>query len=109
MKKIRKEFTFNFPLRHNVVRDLKIVTETICILEVECVGYFDPSVSKLNIHDRYSVDIDFIRYEGKDIKPVLDVTELTCDIEEAALLKLAEITSSKLDLGKAWDSFKKAI
>lgn len=109
MKKIRKEFTFNFQLKHNVVRDLKIVTEKICDLEVECVGYFDPNVSKLNIHDRYSVDIDFIRYEGKDIKPVLDVTELTCDIEEAALLELARITSPKLDLGKAFDIFKRAI
>jgi hypothetical protein len=109
MKKIRKEFTFNFPLKHNVVRNLKVVTETICLLEVECVGYYDPTVSKLNIHDRYSVDIDFIRYEGKDIKPILDVTELMDDIEQAALLELASITSSKLDLGKAFDIFKKAI
>lgn len=109
MKKIHKEFTFNFPLKHNVVRNMKVVSETICLLECECVGYYDPTVSKLNIHDRYSVDIDFIRYEGKDIKPILDVTELMDDIEQAALLKLAEITSPKLDLGKAFDIFKKAI
>ena len=84
MNKSRKEFTFYYPLKHKVVRDLKIVTEHVGDLVVEGVGYFDPSVSTLDIFERYSVDIDFVKWNGTDIKPVLDITGTMDEITEAA-------------------------
>jgi hypothetical protein len=83
--RIHKEFTFHFPLKHKVVRDLKIVTEYVGDLLVEGVGYFDPSASVLDIFDRYSVDIDFVKWNDTDIKPVLEVTGAMDDVVEAAI------------------------
>jgi hypothetical protein len=85
MRKISKEFTFHYPLRHKVVRELKIVTEQVGELEVEGVGYFDPSASVLDIFERFAVDIDFVKWKGTDIKPVLEVTGSMEDITEAAI------------------------
>lgn len=85
MRNTTKEFRFPFPLKHKVVRDLKIVTEQVGTLEVEGIGYFDPSASQLDIFDRYSVDIDFVRWNGADIKPVLEVTGAMEEITEAAV------------------------
>lgn len=83
--RIHKEFTFHYPLKHKVVRDLKIVTEHIGDLVVEGIGYFNPSASMLDIFDRYSVDIDFVKWNDTDIKPVLEVTGVMDDIVEAAI------------------------
>ena len=85
MKNTTKEFRFYFPLKQKVVRDLKIVTEHVGNLEVEGVGYFNPSASRLDIFDRYSVDIDFVRWNGADIKPVLEVTGGLEEIIEASV------------------------
>ena len=85
MKNTTKDFRFYFPLKHKVVRDLKIVTEHVGDLEIEGVGYFDPSASRLDIFDRYSVDIDFVRWNGTDIKPVLEITGGMDDIIEATV------------------------
>jgi len=79
-----KEFTFHYPLKHKVVRDLKIVTEHVGDLIVEGVGYFNPSASVLDIFDRYTVDIDFVKWNNTDIKPVLEVTGAMDDVVEAA-------------------------
>lgn len=83
--RIHKEFTFCFPLKHKVVRDLKIVTEHVGDLVIEGVGYFDPSASVLDIFERYSVDIDFVKWNGTDIKPVLEVTGAMDDVVEASI------------------------
>jgi hypothetical protein len=83
--RIHKEFTFHYPLKHKVVRDLKIVTEHVGELVVEGVGYFDPSASVLDIFDRYSVDIDFVKWNDTDIKPVLEVTGAMDDVMEASI------------------------
>ena len=83
--RIHKEFTFHYPLKHKVVRDLKIVTEHVGELVVEGIGYFDPSASVLDIFDRYSVDIDFVKWNDTDIKPVLEVTGAIEDIIEASI------------------------
>jgi len=83
--RIHKEFTFHYPLKHKVVRDLKIVTEHIGDLVVEGVGYFDPSASVLDIFERYSVDIDFVKWNNTDIKPVLEVTGAMDDVAEASI------------------------
>lgn len=85
MKNTNKDFRFQFPLRHKVVRDLKIVTEQVGDLEVEGVGYFNPSASRLDIFERYAVDIDFVRWNGTDIKPVLEVTGGMEEIIEASV------------------------
>lgn len=89
MRKTRKSFTFHYPLKHKVVRDLKIVTEHIGNLEVEGVGYFNSSASVLDIFDRYTVDIDFVKWNGTDIKPVLEVTGAMDEIMEAAIRHFA--------------------
>jgi hypothetical protein len=89
MKNTTKDFRFHFPLKHKVVRDLKIVTEHVGDLEVEGVGYFNPSASRLDIFDRYSVDIDFVRWNGTDIKPVLEITGGMDEIIEASIRYLA--------------------
>ena len=89
MRNTRKEFIFHYPLKHKVVRDLKIVTEHVGDLLVEGVGYFNPSASVLDIFDRFSVDIDFVKWNGTDIKPVLEVTGAMDDIIEASVRYLA--------------------
>ena len=85
MRNTTQDFSFQFPLKHKVVRDLKIVTERVGDLNVEGVGYFNPSASALDIFDRYSVDIDFVKWNGTDIKPVLEVTGAMEEIQEAAV------------------------
>jgi hypothetical protein len=85
MRNTEKEFLFHYPLKHKVVRDLKIVTEQVGELVIEGVGYFNPSASVLDIFERYSVDIDFVKWNGTDIKPVLEVTGTMDEITEAAI------------------------
>lgn len=85
MKKIHKEFSFLYPLKHKVVRDLRIVTEQVGNLIVEGTGYFNPSASVFDIFERFQVDIDFVKWNGTDIKPVLEVTGSLDDITEAAV------------------------
>jgi hypothetical protein len=96
MRKTKKEFTFRFPLKHKVVRDLKIVTEHVGDLEVEGIGYFNPNASMLDIFDRYGVDIDFVKWHGTDIKPVLEVTGAMDEITEAAIRYFAQTFENRL-------------
>ena len=96
MKNTTQEFRFYFPLKHKVVRDLKIVTEQVGNLEVEGTGYYNPSASRLDIFDRYSVDIDFVRWNGADIKPVLEVTGGMEEIIEASVRYFANNMESGL-------------
>ncbi len=85
MRKVKREFSFSYPLQHKVVKNLRIVTEHIGDLVVEGVGYFNPASSRLDIADRYSVDIDFVKWNGTDIKPVLEVTGGMEEIIEASI------------------------
>ena len=85
MKNTARDFRFFFPLKHKVVRDLKIVTEQVGNLVVEGVGYFNPSASRLDIFDRYTVDIDAVRWNGTNIKEVLEVTGGMDEIIEASI------------------------
>ena len=85
MHKLKKEFVFHYPLKHKVVKDLKIVTEHVGDLVIEGIGYFDPSASPIDVFERYSVDIEFVKWNGTDIKPVLEVTGTLEDVEEAAI------------------------
>jgi hypothetical protein len=93
---MNKTFVFHYPLKHKVVRDLKIVTEHVGDLEVEGVGYFNPSASVLDIFDRYHVDVDFVKWQGTDIKPVLEVTGAMEEIIEAAIRYFANQSESEM-------------
>lgn len=86
MRQATKSFEFSFPLNHKIVRNLKIVNEHIGDLQVEGSASLDPSVGILShLDERYTVDIDFVKWNGTDIKPVLELTGLMDDIQEAAL------------------------
>jgi hypothetical protein len=87
--KVKKEFCFTYPLKHKVVRDLRLVTEHVGDLLVEGIAYCRPEVSSLDIRDRYAVDIDFVKWNGTDIKAVLEVTGSLEEIEEAAVRYVA--------------------
>jgi len=93
-KRLEKEFYFLYPLKHKVVRDLKIVTEHVGDLLIEGKGYFNPEASPIDVFDRYSVDIDFVRWQGTDIKPVLEVSGQLGDLEEAAIRYFAQLLES---------------
>ena len=95
-RKTKKEFQFIYPLKHKVVRDLKIVTEHIGDLVVEGAGYFNPSASPIDVFDRYSVDIDFVKWNGTDIKAVLDVMGNMEEIEEASIRYFAQVLENNL-------------
>lgn len=94
MKGLRQEFSFYFPLKHKVVRDLKIVTEHVGDLMIEGTGIFNSSASPIDVFDRYSVDIDFVKWNGTDIKPVLEVTGNLDEVEEAAIRYFASVLES---------------
>lgn len=70
-----------YPLRHKVVRDLKIVTEEVGTLLVKGTAYLSPDSSVLDYSERYSVDVDFVEWNGTDIKPVLEVTGALEEVE----------------------------
>ncbi len=98
MKKVKKEFRFQFPLHHKIVRNLRIVNEHIGDLAVEGSASFNPSVSILShLDERYAVDIDFIKWNGTDIKPVLELTGLIDDVQEAALRYCVTLFSNHMD------------
>lgn len=97
MHKLKKEFIFHYPLKHKVVKDLKIVTEHVGDLVIEGIGYFDPSASPIDVFDRYSVDIEFVKWNGTDIKPVLEVTGTLEDVEEAAIRYFANQLESGMN------------
>lgn len=98
MRPATKPFDFSFPLQHKIVRDLKIVNEHIGDLHVEGSAALNASVSILShLDERYSVDIDFVRWNGTDIKPVLELTGLMDDIQEAALRHCASLFQTTLN------------
>lgn len=92
MKKATQNFDFQFPLNHKIVRNLKIVNEHIGDLQIEGSAAVNPSVSVLShLDERYTVDIDFVKWNDTDIKPVLELTGLMEDIQEAALRYCASL------------------
>ena len=89
----KKQHTFKFPfvLKQQVVENLKIVTKVVGHLEVEAIGYIHQEYSYLEVNDRYSVDIEFIRWNGTDMRPVVEVLGGMEDIEDAAIRELAQL------------------
>lgn len=74
MQKYKKLFQFNFPLTKKVVRNLRFEWDHIGDLEIAGTGYFNPDASVIDVDNRYAADIDFIKWQGQDIKPVLEMT-----------------------------------
>ena len=98
MRQATKNFDFQFPLNHKIVRNLKIVNEHIGNLQVEGSASLNASVSVLShLDERYSVDIDFVKWNGTDIKPVLELTGLMEDIQEAALRHCVSLFQNPLN------------
>lgn len=95
-KSNQKKFTTNYPLKHKVVRDLRIVTEHVGDLQIDGTLYQDPNES--SFFDRYSVDIDFVRWNGVDIKPVLEATGGLDDIIDNVLRSAASFFEAKEEL-----------
>lgn len=104
MQPVRKQqisFQFHYPLKYKVVRDLKIVTEQVGDLDIEAIGYFNPAVSPIDVFDRYAVDLDTVKWNGTDIKAVLEVMGNLEDIEEAAIRYFAGMLENRGDLRAA--------
>lgn len=98
MRQAIKNFDFHFPLNHKIVRNLKIVNEHVGDLQVEGSASLNASVSVLShLDERYSVDIDFVKWNGTDIKPVLELTGLMDDIQEAALRHCVSLFQNPLN------------
>lgn len=92
--KKEQAFQFSFPLSNRVVRNCRIITEHVGDLVIEGVGYFNQNVSPLDPEEsRYGADIDFIRWNGVDIKPVL---ETSCEVLYADILDAATQHASTL-------------
>lgn len=99
MQPVRKQqqpFQFHYPLKYKVVRDLKIVTEQVGDLVVEAMGYFNPAASPIDVFDRYAVDLELVKWNGTDIKPVLEVMGNLDAIEEAAIRHFAGLLENGL-------------
>ncbi len=96
MRLISMNFTFSYPLKHKIVRDLRIVTVHIGDLVVEGQGHMTSNACSLSAADCFAIDIDFIRWNGTDIKPVLELTGQLTDVEEAALRYVADLLQPQL-------------
>lgn len=83
MKK-EKFFSFTYPLKQKVVRDLKIVTEHVADLIVSGVAYENLHFPKSEPYDRWTADIDYVKYQGVDIRPIMEVTGGMEEIYDAA-------------------------
>ena len=101
MAKIESSFQFNFPLKHKSVQRvegaLKLITLYVGDLQVEGVAYqYKPHFNERGQQPTHSVDIDFIKWNGMDIKPVLEVIDalIMSDIEDAAIKHAAAIFST---------------
>lgn len=94
-RRIKKDFAFQYPLTQKVVRNCKLVTDHIGNLLVEGTGYFNTTANVFdNDNSRYDADIDFVKWNGTDIKPVLEVTGLMDTIAEAAIRYVSTIFES---------------
>jgi hypothetical protein len=85
-----KPFSFTYPLKHKVVRDLKIVTECLGSLIIEGTAYLYPNRTILDF-DKYGADIDFVKWQGQDIKTILEIYCNMDEITEAAVRHAATL------------------
>ncbi len=95
MAKITQEFEITYPLKQKIVRDCILVTEHVGDLIVTGTAYCDPSVPMMDVFNRYDVDIDFVRWNGTDIRSVLEVIGGMEEIYEAAHKAAAHLFTEK--------------
>lgn len=101
-QKETREFSFHYPLTQKVVRKYRIVTERVGDLVVEGTAYFNPTVSPFDTeNNRYDVDIDFIKWNDTDIRPVIEVSGMLDDITEAAIRYVPSLFLSQPSNGLA--------
>jgi hypothetical protein len=98
MSKLSKPFELTYPLKHKVVRDCKIVTEHVGDLLVSGYAYCDPTASKMDLFERYTVDIDNIMWNGSDIKSVLEITGGIEEIDEYCLRHAVSLFESQVEM-----------
>jgi hypothetical protein len=96
MAKIKKPFSFQYNVSKKTVRNLTIVSEHIP-LTITGTGYMNPGYSVADPFNRYDADIDFVIYEGKDVKQLLDFTGVLEDIEEAAHKEVARMFNETVE------------
>lgn len=83
--KLFKSFQFIFPYNKIVFKNGRKQYEHIADLTIEGVAEHWPNVSKMEpAHDRFNVDIDFVKYNGIDVKPLLEESALMDEISDAA-------------------------
>ena len=100
--RISKAFRFSYPLQHKVVRNCRLVSEHVGDLMVEGMGYYNPQVSLLDTdNNRYDADIDFVKWNGTDIRPVLELSGMMDDITEAAVRYAAALFQNETPKGLA--------
>lgn len=97
-KRKMKAFSFSYPLKNRVVRNLRLVTVLVGYLQVEGIGYFNPGFSSFDVANRYEVDIEFVKWKGTDIKPVLEVTGDMDEIEESAIRHFASMIEQEKEV-----------
>jgi hypothetical protein len=83
MSKIKKPFRFTHTFTQKVVRDLRIVTETLDV-EVSGTGYNNTNSSVTDIDEKFSIDIDFIIWKGKDVTELVEFMGCFEEVQEAA-------------------------
>lgn len=89
MAKISKtNFNFRYPVRAKMVRDLKIVTETVGHLDITGVCSFHPQYS--DVDSRYRFDIDSITPVESNIKDILTGFDED-DMNDACLRHVASL------------------
>lgn len=86
---LQKSFSFEYPLVQKVIRNCRIQNEFAGNLVVEGSATPKKGGSITDpLEEQFSVDIDFIKWNGQDIKPVLETEPsglLLLSIYEAAL------------------------
>jgi hypothetical protein len=82
--KVHIPFEMHYPLRHEVIRNLRFVTEHEGDLIIKGSAALDPTIAPLSPGKRISVSIGSVEYNGVDILPVLHVFDVYSDIEAYA-------------------------
>lgn len=84
MTKKQQKFEFTHNLKKTVVRDMKLVTEYLP-LTLTGIYYCDTNFSKIDVANRYDMDIEEVIYEGMNIISVLEFTGALEDIYEETI------------------------
>lgn len=79
----QQDFSFDFPLIERGWKKGRVTTTHVGTLNISGIAYKDTRISILE-SGRYTADIDFVMFNGTDIKPVLFAMDKMEEIEQAA-------------------------